>query len=191
MEKLNDAAEKHIMTGDFKNHYIEARSHSYFSGKKPIVGLNIPGFKGYRYPEDPRLIDGFLYQDNYTDDERMPGNFAGFEVNFDTFTRSRITLYDYRGRLMQEALKLGESAVYSILTRFLSDNATEVRFGKKVRFVIEDKGGTWVYEGNGKVNLSGWDDKETISRNGVLLYELNGEGFLLQKDIAQRLRFLK
>lgn len=60
-------------------------------------------------------------------------------------------MYVYAGGLTGEGLKLGEGEVYSKLTKFLSNHVTEVRFGKKVRFTIEDNYGDWVYEGDGEV----------------------------------------
>lgn len=45
-----------------------------------------------------------------------------------------------------------------------------------MRFTFEDKDGVWVYEGDGVVRSWGWEDNERITRNDVLLYELNGNG---------------
>lgn len=172
MEILKDMRERKIMPQDLLECYIRARTDTYASGKEPVLGLNIPGFKGYREEVYP-----YFYQDNYVDNKRRPGNFGGFELITDgSCDGDKLTFYTYAGGLTEEGLKLGEKAVYSKLTEFLRDHVAEVRFGKKVKFTIEDESGTWVYEDDGEVKPWGWEDKEKISHNGVLLYELNGNG---------------
>lgn len=176
MEKLGDIEKRQIMPNDLFEHYVSARTNTYASGREPVSGLNIPGFKGYRFPEKPREDDRFIYEDNYLDGEERAGNFAGFEVNRDVISGKQSTYYSYVGGLTEEGLKLGESVVYSKLTRFLKNHAAEARFGKNIKFTIEDGGDTWVYEGIGEIKPWGWVDKESIKRNDTLLYELNGNG---------------
>ena len=48
MEKLKDIPERQIMPEDLLKCYIKARERTYASGKEPVLGLNIPGFKGYK-----------------------------------------------------------------------------------------------------------------------------------------------
>lgn len=177
MEKLDEVAGRQIIPKDLFEHYIKARLGTFASKEKePVLGLNIPGFKGYRYPEEPKGDDRFIYEDNFIDDGERPGNFAGFEVNKDQTRGKDLTLYVYAGGLTEEGLRMGEADIYSKLKEFLRNHVAEVRFGKRVKFTIEDKGDTWVYEGSGEVKAWGWEDKERISYNGVLLYELNGNG---------------
>lgn len=186
MEQLGNLPEQQIMPPDLFEHYVKARTDIYASGKDPVSGLNIMGFKGYRFPEKPKADDLLMYEDNYIDYKDIPGIFAGFEVNKDIVSGKQSTFYSYVGGLNEEGLKLGEKVVYSKLTQFLKDHVSEVRFGKNVRFTIEDESGTWVYEGSGEVNPGGWKDRELIKRNDVALYELNGNGACFIKGIFKQ-----
>jgi len=177
MEKLKDVPERQIMPQDLLECYIISRKNTYASGKEPVLGLSVPGFKGYRDIRYP-----YYYQDNYRDDQSRPGNFGGFEqITEGSYEGSGLTLYTYAGGLTEEGLRLGEKAVYSKLTEFLKDHVADVRFGKKVRFTIGDEGNTWVYEGDGEVKPWGWEDKEKIKLNDKLIYELNGNGLCFIK----------
>jgi len=176
MGNLDISQERKIMPQHLFEHYVMARSHTFASEKEALLGLNIPGLMGYRYPEEPLVDNPFIYEDNYNDDVSRPGNFAGFELNRDRAKGKEYTLYVYAGGLTKEGLELGEKVVYSILSIFLKAHAAEVRFGKKVIFTIKDGEDIWVYEGDGEVKPWGWEDNETIKRNDTLLYELNGNG---------------
>ena len=183
MKQLGNTLEQQIMPPELFEHYVNARTNTYASGKEPVLGLNglnNKDYYGYRYPEEPKEDDHFVYEDNFRNIEGRPGNFVGYELNRDASGKVR-THYGYEGRLTDDGLKLGENAVDSILKRFLRENITEVRFGKKVRFVIEDGQDTWVYEGNGKIEDRGlerwvWTDEARIKLNGNLVYELGGIG---------------
>ena len=64
----------------------------------------------------------------------------------------------------------------SRLVKFLGDHVEEARFGKTIAFDFEDGLGKWRYEGKGQVEEYGWHDEELISRNGILVYRLKGNG---------------
>lgn len=165
---------KEILPQDLYEYYVAARADTYASGKKPITGLNTPGFKSYQYHQE---TSPYFYQDNYCDDEARPGNFGGFEIiSEDSFEGKKSTFYNYTGGLTGEGLRLGESAIYAKLVHFLSEHISDVRFGKNVRFDLEDESGKWVYQGQGTINDWGWEDDETIVLNGVGVYKLRGTG---------------
>lgn len=137
------------MPQDLFEHYIKARKNTYAGDAKPAIGLTVPGSKGFRYHE---ADSPYYYQDEYFDRPERPGNFGGYEVNRrDSCDGKELTLYTYGGGLTEEELQLGEKAVYSKLTKFLEDHVSKVRFGKKVRFTIEDNDAVWAYEGDGEV----------------------------------------
>lgn len=172
MERLKDMPGQEIMPQDLQECYVKARGRTYASGKEPILGLNIPGFKGYKEELYP-----YFYQDNYVDDKRRPGNFRGLErISEQSFEGNMLALYAYVGGLTREGLKLGEEAVYGRLVKILGEHVRDVCFGKTVTFDFEDGLGKWVYEGNGSVGSYGWEDDESISLNGIQMYKLRGTG---------------
>jgi hypothetical protein len=182
MKEKGHSSEQKIMPQDLLECYIKSRKNTYASGKEPILGLNVRGFKGYRDVRYP-----YYYQDNYRDDQSRPGNFSGFEqITEGSYEGQGLTLYTYAGGLTEDGLKLqeqtekglrnGESVVYSRLVKFLGDHVSDVRFGKTVRFEFRDSLGKWVYEGKGRIEGHGWEDDEFISLNGVQMYKLRGTG---------------
>lgn len=176
MEKLGDTSERQIMPQNLFRHYIEGRRNARFrTGESTYIpDISLPGFKVFRW-QNPNLP--FYYEDRFSDNNKRPGNFGGFEINRANSEKGEIlTLYNYCGGLTKEGLKVGEIEVYdNLLQRFLEEH-DEIRFGKKVRFTIERKDGVWVYEGKGKVEDYGWADDESISLNGVEMYKLRGTG---------------
>lgn len=173
-EGLRSSSERKIIPPTIFSHYVNARKSTYASGKKSVLGLHTPQFKGYEYH-----IEGtpYYYQDNYTDSSDRLGNFSGVEVNSsDSFDGTLLTTYNYGGGLTEEGMKDGESAVYSRLVRFLGYHVEEVRFGKDVTYTFEDEQGQWKYEGHGAVSAWGWEDREQILHNGKLVYDLIGIG---------------
>lgn len=173
MERVKGTPEQQIMPADLMECYIKARERTYASGKESVLGLNIPKLKGYREELYP-----YFYQDNFRDDEKLPGNFRGFErISEQSYDGNMLTLYAYVGGLTDEGLKLGEEAVYGRLIKILRDHVRDIRFGKTVTFDYEDELGKWVYEGNGRVGSYGWEDDESINLSGVEVYKLRGIGF--------------
>jgi hypothetical protein len=192
MEQVERNSERLIMPPDLLQHYINARKDTYASGKDPIMGLCIPGYKGYRYPEElpeDHPDQSFLYEDNYIDDKDRPGNFGGFETIKNVGKDKISTFYVYAGGLTEEGMKLqeqtekglknAESVVYSRLIIFLDKNVKDVRFGNTVKFEFKDQMGKWIYNGKGEVNDYGWADDESVTLNGVEVHKLRGTGLSL------------
>lgn len=179
MEQLDNTPERQIMPREVFEHFVRARTDTYASGRESVMGLNIPRFKGYRYPEEPKEgVDRFVYEDNFKDSKKRPGNFGGFEIVKDVTSDEEVTLYSYAGGLTKEGLKLGEEVVYERLMKFLGQNASDVRFGKNATYNFEDELGKWTYEGKGRKEDYGWKDDEVISLNGAPMHKLRGNGLV-------------
>lgn len=182
MEKLQVPSERNIMPPDLLKHYIDGRAKARFrTGETTYIpDPTLSGFKCFAW-QNPDLP--FHFEDRFADSSKRPGDFGGFEINRANSEKGeQLTFYDYSGGLTEEGLKVGESEVYDkVLQRFLEEHVEEIRFGKNVRFTIEDNDGVWIYESTGVILPWGWKDKETISRNDILLYELNGSGVCFVK----------
>lgn len=177
MEKLYiHRQEREIIPPDLFRHYVDARKKAFATGGDQLYILDdaLPGFKVFRW-KNPELP--YHFEDHYTDTLKGSGNFAGFEINRKNSRKGeRLTFYDYSGGLTEEGMKLGEDAVYSRLRKFLGECTELVRIGRTGRFNFKDELGKWVYEGKATVEAYGWHDDELISRNGILVYKLRGNG---------------
>lgn len=167
---------REIMHEDLVKHYIEGRKKAYAGGDESVYvpDPKIKGFKvfGWQNPDLP-----YHFEDHYTDNPERPGNFAGFEVNrIGGKDGNILTYYSYVGGLTKEGLRIGEEEIYTRLRMFLGEHCEDVRFGNKVAFGFEDREGKWAYEGWGGVEDYGWEDEESISLNGVVIYKLRGAG---------------
>lgn len=167
-------SEREIMPKDLLEFYGRARKNTYAGSVKPETGITIPNSKGYRYSEEG---SPYYYQDEYFDTSDRPGNFGGLElIRKESFEGQEVSLYSYAGGLTERGLELGEGAVYTILQQFLSDKASQARFGNTLNTELENESGTWAYQGDGEVTPWGWIDSEKILLNGELVYELRGTG---------------
>ena len=84
MEQVSEIQEPQIMPREVFDHFVKARVNTFASGKKPISGLNVMGFEGYRYPDKNNEGATFLYEDNFqVSEDRKSAHFAGYEVNKD------------------------------------------------------------------------------------------------------------
>jgi len=186
MEKLGDTPERQIMPQELFEHYVEGRKVAFATGGEDVYRPDpkISGFKVFNW-KNPRLP--YHFEDHYTDSPKMPGIFAGFEINrADSQEGKRLTFYIYSGDLTEDGLKLqeqtekglrsGEAVVYPRLMNFLDKYTEDVRFGKTVTHEFEDGLGKWIYEGKGRIEGHGWKDDEFISLNGVQMYKLRGTG---------------
>lgn len=177
MENLQSSSERNIMPPDLFKHYIDSRAKARFSTGETtyIPDSTLSGFKCFTW-QNPDLP--YHFEDRFADSSKRPSDFGGYEINRENSDKGEmLTFYSYNGGLTEEGLKVGESEVYDrILQRFLEEHVEEIRFGKKVRFTIEENDDVWVYEGDGEIQTWSWKDKETIRRNGILFYELNGSG---------------
>jgi len=173
------SSEREIMSPDLFKHYVAGRNQARFrTGESTYTSdPSLPGFKVFKW-QNPDLP--FLYEDRFADNPERPGNFGGFEINrANSEKREMLTFYNYSGGLTEEGLKVGEIEIYdNVLQSFLEEHVEEVRFGKNVRFTIEDKVGTWVYEGKGNTEYYGWVDDESITLNGSEVYKLRGTGLV-------------
>ena len=174
VENQNFPRIERILPPDLQAFYIKARQETYASSKPAVFGLNVVGFKGYKFYDNET---DYFYQDNYMDKEKRPGNFGGWElITKYSFGGPRLSFYTYGGGLTAAGLIKGEKAVYGQLKKFLAERATEARFGKSLR------GGTWVahnqwnFRSDGKIHDWGWEDAEQIALNNNLVYEFRGVG---------------
>ena len=159
---------------DLQEFWTRARANTYAGDTVPIPGLTSPGSTGYRYFEEN---NPYIYTDEYHSHSKTPGKFAGAEmIRKYRYDGQRTAFYTYAGGLTEEGLKLGEETVYEILKKVLKEKAEIVRFGNRVMTEVENQDGRWQYEGYGSLKPWGWEDKERITLNHVLVYELSGTG---------------
>ena len=183
MEQVSEIQEPQIMPREVFDHFVKARVNTFASGKKPISGLNVMGFEGYRYPDKNNEGATFLYEDNFqVSEDRKSAHFAGYEVNKDIASGKVNTVYLYGGGPTKEGIDVGDKIVNNALILFLAEHANEVRFGKNVRFEHKDPSGNiWVYEGKGERKDHGWGDEEKLTRNGVPMHTFEGKGHVFSK----------
>lgn len=157
-----------------KEFWTRARTNTYAGDATPIPGISSPGSSGFHYDEENCP---YIYVDEYHTHAKSPGNFIGTEmVRKYRFDGPRVALYTYAGGLTKNGLTLGEETIYGILKKVLREKAEIVRFGNRIMTEIENQDGHWQYEGYGSLKPWGWDDKERITLNHVLVYELSGAG---------------
>lgn len=168
-------ADREIMPATLREFYARARAETFASDMPSIKNPMIPGSTELRYKEG-----NFYYHDRYFDNEENPGRFVGMEiVSEGSYEGQPLSVYSYAGGLTERGSRLGESTVYERLKKFLQKNAQTARFGGKVRDLLKDEVGIWIYESKGMVTRWGWADVEYLNLEGDLVYEFQGEGTCL------------